>query len=224
MERPEYRGKRLSKYIENYIVFDFETTGISAARDEIIEISAVKVVGHKQIGTYSRLVNPGRPIPADASKINGITDDMVAGEPDLYRILPEFLDFIGADILIGHNIQSFDLHFLYRAAEGLLAAEVRNDFIDTLYMARTCLPQLPRHRLVDLAEYFEISTAGAHRALNDCVMNQLCYEQMGKIHEQMGLPACPKCGGELLQRSGKFGSFYGCGNYPVCRYTKNISR
>lgn len=222
MERAGYRGKRISKYVDNYVVFDLETTGISSLKDDIIEISAIKVKGHERAETFSRLVNPQRPIPAAATKINGITDEMVAAEPDLNVILPEFLDFIDGEILIGHNIQSFDLLFLNRATQERYANSIRNDFIDTLYLARACLPELAHHRLTDLAGHFKISTEGAHRALNDCIMNQICYEYMGKLLVDAGIPICHKCGGELIRRKGKFGSFYGCSNYPVCRYTKNI--
>lgn len=216
------RGKKLSKYVDSYVVFDLETTGVSCVKDEIIEISALKVKNHQQAESFSRLVNPGRPIPPGATRVNGITDEMVRQEPGLDLVLPEFLDFIGGEILVGHNIQSFDLQFLNRDIEELRLRALDNDFIDTLSMARTCLPELPHHRLTDLAEYFKISTKGAHRALNDCVMNHLCYEQMGKLLKDVKLNLCPRCGGELTKRNGRFGPFYGCSNYPSCRYTKNI--
>ena len=217
MAAADNRGKRLSKYVDNYVVFDLETTGISAVKDDIIEISALKVKNHEQVETFSRLVNPRRPIPAGATKVNGITDEMVQSEPGL-----EFLDFIDGEILIGHNIQSFDLLFLNRAADEVCRKAVLNDFIDTLFMARALLPGLSRHRLTDLADYFKISSEGAHRAFNDCVMNQICYEHMGKLLKDADIPVCPRCGGELTKRNGKFGPFYGCSNYPACRYTKNI--
>lgn len=217
-----YRGKRISKYVENYVVFDLETTGISTRRDDIIEISAIRVKDHERTETFSRLVNPGRPIPPEATRVNGITDEMVCGEDGLGVILPEFLNFIGEEILVGHNIQSFDLLFLNRAADMMHTRTVDNDFIDTLYMARNCIPELSHHRLADLAEYFKVSTKGAHRALNDCMMNQICYEHMGKLLNEAKLPSCPRCGGELLKRNGRFGPFFGCSNYPACRYTKNI--
>lgn len=217
-----YRGKRISKYVGNYVVFDLETTGISTRRDDIIEISAIRVKDHERTETFSRLVNPGRPIPPEATRVNGITDEMVYGEDGLGVILPEFLNFIGEEILVGHNIQSFDLLFLNRAADMMHTRTVDNDFIDTLYMARNCIPELSHHRLTDLAEYFKVSTKGAHRALNDCMMNQICYEHMGKLLNGAKLPSCPRCGGELLKRNGRFGPFFGCSNYPACRYTKNI--
>lgn len=130
--------------------------------------------------------------------------------------------FVGEDILVGHNIQSFDMKFIYREVEELFQETVSNDFIDTLYMARKCLPELKHHRLTDLAEHFGISSKGAHRALNDCVMNQKCFEEMAKLQKKSVVFVCPKCGGEMIRRNGRYGEFWGCGNFPKCRYTQNI--
>lgn len=215
------KGKRLAKYVPDYVVFDLETTGISAVKDDIIEISAVKVKGGEIVDTFSTLVNPGRKIPYYATAVNGITDEMVADAPELREALQGFLEFVGNQVLVGHNIQSFDLHFVENAAEGLFGETVDNDYIDTLYMARSCLPQLHHHKLVDVASYFHISVEGAHRALNDCVMNQRCFEELGKLQAAVPMEVCPKCGGELKKRNGRFGEFWGCSNYPSCRFTKN---
>lgn len=217
--------KRLTGYVPDYVVFDFETTGLSPAADDIIEISAVKAKDGNVTATFSALVNPGRPIPKAASAVNGITDDMVENAPKLSQALSSFLEFIGDGVLIGHNIQSFDLKFLDSAVSKCGKNKVENDYIDTLFMARNCLKELPRHRLTDLAEYFHISTEGAHRALKDCMINQKCYEEMGKqlkarkTDPDIGL--CPKCGGGLVKRNGRFGAFFGCSNFPDCRFTKN---
>lgn len=88
------------------------------------------------------------------------------------------------------------------------------------------MKELARHRLIDLAAHFHLSTQGAHRALNDCVMNQKCYEEMGKRIQTVAPQTdaeglCPRCGGELIKRNGRFGPFYGCSNYPRCRYTQD---
>lgn len=216
-----HKGKRLVKYVPDYVVFDLETTGVSAIKDDIIEISAVKVLGGEVADTFSTLVNPGRPIPYYATQVNGITDEMVEDAPDIREALTDFLAFAGDAVLVGHNIQSFDLNFVSNAAEGLLGKTVENDYIDTLYMARSCLPELPHHKLVDVASHFHISVEGAHRALNDCIMNQKCFEEMGKLQANQKLDLCPRCGGELRRRNGKFGEFFGCSNYPACRYTRN---
>lgn len=217
-----HKGKRLVKYVPDYVVFDLETTGVDVIKDDIIEISAVKVLGGKVADTFSTLVNPGRSIPYYATQVNGITDEMVEDAPDIREALADFLAFAGNAVLVGHNIQSFDLNFVSNAAEGLFGKTVENDYIDTLHMARSCLPELSHHKLVDVASYFHISAEGAHRALNDCIMNQKCYEELGKLQANQKLELCPRCGGELRKRNGKFGEFFGCSNYPACRYTRNI--
>lgn len=217
-----HKGKRLVKYVPDYVVFDLETTGVDVIKDDIIEISAVKVLGGKVADTFSTLVNPGRSIPYYATQVNGITDEMVEDAPDIREALADFLAFAGDAVLVGHNIQSFDLNFVSNAAEGLFGKTVENDYIDTLHMARSCLPELSHHKLVDVASYFHISAEGAHRALCDCIMNQKCYEELGKLQANQKLELCPRCGGELRKRNGKFGEFFGCSNYPACRYTRNI--
>lgn len=214
-------ARRLVKYVPDYVVFDLETTGISYVKDRIIEISAVKAADGRVTDTFSTLVNPQRPIPYGATQVNGITDEMVKDAPVIQEALADFLDFVKDDVLVGHNIHSFDLKFIERDARELFGREITNDYIDTLYMARSCLPQLSHHKLTDLAAYFHINTDGAHRALNDCMMNQQCYEQMAEIQKGLSLEICPKCGGEMKKRSGRFGEFFGCSNYPKCRYTKN---
>lgn len=231
------KGKRLNEYVKDYVVFDLETTGISQTRDAIIEISAIKVCDGQIVREYSTLVNPRRHIPAGATAVNGITDAMVAEAPEIEEAIAGFMEFIGDSVLVGHNIHTFDTNFAYDAAWQALGKEMKNAYIDTLYMARSCLPQLAHHKLTDISEYFHIATEGAHRALNDCIMNQKCYEEMGKIWQQRkalkkteadrdtdkrgDAPECPRCGGILRLRNGKFGAFYGCGNFPVCRYTRN---
>lgn len=223
------KGRRLQRYVKDYVVFDLETTGINQEWDDIIEISAVKVQDHKIVEKFSTLVNPGRHIPPSATAVNGITDDMVKTAPDTREAMERFLEFIGSNILVGHNIHTFDTNFAYDAAWSFLGKELRNDYIDTLYMAKRCLPQLRHHKLTDVAGHFGLQTEGAHRALFDCMMNQACYEEMGKLMEQKQKDnslkeeeVCPACGCELVLRKGKFGMFYGCSGFPGCRYTRNV--
>lgn len=223
------KGKRLNRYVNDYVVFDLETTGINPEKDDIIEISAVKVEEHRIIAEFSTLVNPKRHIPAAATSVNGITDDMVADAPDIKTAMEEFLSFIGNSILVGHNIHTFDTNFIYDAAWNCLEKEVKNDYIDTLYLAKSCLPELSHHKLTDVARHFGLKTEGAHRALFDCMMNQSCYEELGKLlkeRQKAGMDEkeqiCPVCGCELVLRKGKFGMFYGCSGYPGCRFTRNV--
>ena len=216
------QGNKLNEYVPDYVIFDLETTGISPYNDSIIEISAVKVIGGKVVDTFSTLVNPRRPIPYGATAVNGITDDMVEGEPYIEEVLPGFNAFIEDFVLVGHNIASFDMKFIWKAATEHLGQTFSNDYIDTLPMARKRLPKLAHHRLVDLAEYYNISTEGAHRALNDCIMNQQCFELLQQEYVKNPPKLCPKCGGELTRRNGRYGEFYGCLEFPKCRYTEKV--
>ena len=168
-----------------------------------------------------------KPIPSAASAVNHITDDMVAFAPMFDSVLQQFLAFIGDDVLAGHNINRFDMKFLYRDCERYFGQTLTNDYIDTLKLARLCLPELSHHRLGDLAQYYGISTAGAHRALNDCRMNQQVFEKLAKeldgtTGRRMEIKNCPVCGQPLKKRNGRFGEFWGCTGFPTCRYTENI--
>lgn len=217
-------GRKLEKYTPDYVVFDLETTGVSVFSDEIIEISALKVEKGQVRDEFTTLVNPLRPIPSGASMVNEITDEMVAEAPSLQNVFGDFLDFVGDSVLVGHNIHTFDLKFLYRAAGDFYGKTLDNDYVDTLGMARSCLPGLSRYRLVDLAAHYHISAEGAHRALNDCRMNQQIFEALGKeVQKSKGrVKLCPRCGQILKMRSGRFGEFWGCSGYPKCRYTENV--
>lgn len=173
-------GKMKNEYMPDYVVFDLETTGISNKYDSIIEISAVKVRNGKIVDEYSKLVNPGRHIPERASFVNHIYDDMVYDKPAIDKVLPEFIEFIGDDLLVGHNIHSFDMKFIYRDCRMVFCQIPDNDYADSLYLARKCFPELNHHRLSDLADCLHLSTENAHRALYDCRMNQAVFEEIGR--------------------------------------------
>lgn len=223
------RGKQRYEYVPDYVLYDLETTGISSTQDEVIEISAVKVRNGSIVDEFSELVNPGRPIPRAASMVNHISDAMVANADPFQVVLRDFLDFTGADVLVGHNIHSFDMKFLYRDCERYFGQTLSNDYVDTLKIAKMVFPEWKHRRLGDLAEYYGISTAGAHRALTDCKMNQKIFELLAKELERMDfsgaketLKICPVCGQEMKKRNGRFGEFWGCTGFPACRHTENI--
>lgn len=223
------QGKARNEYIEDYALFDLETTGISPYKDEVIEISAVKVRKGKIVDEFSELVNPKRTIPFAASRVNNITDDMVLDAPFFDEVLGHFLEFVGEDVLVGHNIQSFDMKFIYRDCERYFHQLITNDYVDTLILAKRCFPEWRHRRLGDLADYYGISTQGAHRALADCRMNQRVFELLGKEMNtekkktlDSNVKTCPLCNLPLKKRNGRYGEFWGCTGFPNCRYTENI--
>ncbi len=223
------QGKLLNEYIEDYVVFDLETTGVSPYNDEVIEISAVKARKGKVVEEFSELVNPKRTIPFAASRVNNITDDMVSDAPFFDEVLRHFLEFVGENVLVGHNIQSFDMKFIYRDCERYFHQLITNDYVDTLILAKRCFPEWRHRRLGDLADYYGISTQGAHRALADCRMNQRVFELLGKEMNtetkktlDSNVKTCPLCNLPLKKRNGRYGEFWGCTGFPNCRYTENI--
>lgn len=173
-------GKKLTKYVSDYVVFDIETTGFSSEYDQITELSGVKVIGGQVVDEFTALVNPNRPIPWQVSNVTGITDNMVCNQPGIDCVLEKFIEFVGDLPLVGHNINTFDMKFIYRDSLKCWGQIPDNDYIDTLRMAKIILPDLKHRKLVDLAAHYGISSEGAHRALNDCRMNQAVYEMMGR--------------------------------------------
>lgn len=226
MALADSKGNKLNEYVNDYCLFDLETTGFSMEYDEVVEISAVKVVGGKVVEEFSTLVNPNRPIPYGASSVNGIYDDMVKDAPVFEKALSDFLAFAGDMTLAGHNIHSFDMKFLNRDAQRYWGKVIGNDYVDTLQIARMYLPQLSSRSLTDLADYYGISSEGAHRALNDCRMNQKVYEKLAEeianpSQEAKNVRKCPRCGSMMKKRNGRFGEFWGCSGYPTCKFTMN---
>ncbi len=223
----EISGKKRIEYVPDYVIFDLETTGISCTSDEVVEISAVKVEGGVVVDELTTLVNPGRPIPYQATSVHGITNEMVENSPMFREALADFNDFIGDSVIIGHNIHTFDMKFIQRDAQKYFGKYIGNDYIDTLEIARLYLPELPGRSLVELADHYGIGSQGAHRALNDCRMNQQVFECLRREMDNPSEAAkavkrCPKCGNAMKKRKGRFGEFWGCVSYPECRYTENV--
>lgn len=94
-----------------FVVFDLETTGLDPKKERIVEIGAVKFDRRGPIGRFSVLIDPQRPMPPEASKVNGITDSMLKGKPDIAKVMPDFLRFIEGAVLVAHNAP-FDCSFV----------------------------------------------------------------------------------------------------------------
>lgn len=151
----------------SFVVFDFETTGLSPERDEIIEIGAVRIQRGKEVDTFSTLINPLRPIPAQATAVHGIDDAMVASAPSLDEMLPKFLAFMGEDVLAGHNVLRFDGPFLSSALRRYKVGDMDNFVMDTLILSQRAQPQHRVHNLEAVAARLNVAQPGAHRALQD---------------------------------------------------------
>ena len=147
------------------VVFDLETTGLSAVNNRIIEIGAVKVEQGKITERFSTFVNPQEPIPFEIEQLTSISDEMVLDAPVIEDVLPEFLKFCEGCVLIAHNA-SFDAGFI---EENCRRMGIETDFTvgDTVSMARLLLPNLSKFKLDNVAKALNIPLHHHHRAVDD---------------------------------------------------------
>lgn len=164
-----------------FIAFDLETTGTVAGVDRIVEIGAVRFQGAHPTGVFSTLVDPQRSIPPGASKVNGITDDMVAGKPIIEDLLDSFADFCEDLPVVAHNAP-FDSQFFIADIKKFESKAPRGIILDTLPMARKVFPGLPNYRLGTLVQHVGIKATNFHRAEEDAsYCGQLFYKMVEKI-------------------------------------------
>lgn len=175
-------GKKVDCHISDYTVIDLETTDINVKTCEIIEVSAVKVRNDEIVEQFSLLVKPKKRISSMITSITGITNEMVENSPSIEEVLPKYLAFIGDDIILGHNVTSFDRNIIKNHCERLSLPPFMNDTFDTLSYARKCPLEVPNRKLTTLTEYFSVPHNNAHRALADCIANHYCYQQMKKLY------------------------------------------
>jgi DNA polymerase III epsilon subunit family exonuclease len=150
-----------------YVVFDLETTGLSASSSAICEIGAVRVSGLELGDTFQTLVNPRRPLPAPVAALTGIDGGALRGAPPAELAVRRFLEFAGDAVLVAHNAR-FDMAFLDRAVERLTGRRVAAPVVDTVWLARRLLEGRQRRvGLASLAWFFGTAAQPVHRALPD---------------------------------------------------------
>lgn len=171
---------------DDYTVIDIETTGLSPEYDNIIELSALKISQNNILKNFSTLIKPPyfllisddkkHYIPSFISALTGITDEMVENAPKIEDVLFDFIDFIGDDYIIGHNV-SFDINFLKSNCETIGIKNFNPIFVDTIRICRKLFPEKHHHRLADVVDYLGIpfSEDQAHRSLYDCKITNSVY-------------------------------------------------
>lgn len=177
----------LTVYPYDYVVLDIETTGLSPQKNEIIELSALRVVKGEIEEEFSKLVKPRGYVSPFITKLTGITREMLSEAPPIDKAIWEFKEFCSDSIVLGHNI-NFDLNFINTKLMQCHNIGFNNDYIDTLKIARKLLPQLPSKKLGLIAAHFNLNTDGMHRGLKDCVVTNLCYQKfLGMVTHQKPL-------------------------------------
>lgn len=193
MNNRNEKGKSMIAFPDNYIVIDIETTGLDFEYSKIIEIAAIRYVDGVERDSFSTLVQPTpyyetengekklKYIPEFITDLTGITNDMLKAAPSESEIIFKFMDFIGDTTLVGHNV-GFDINFLYDAAQRSQLV-LKNNYIDTLRIARKLYPDMKHHRLSDIAQKLNIPTP-EHRALSDVLTTAQCFYKMIQTIEQ----------------------------------------
>lgn len=151
-----------------FICFDIETTGLSAARDKITEIGAVKVENGVITDTFSTFANPEMPIPQKITQLTGITDDMVKDAPSQSDAVGAFLEFAGDNVLVAHNAP-FDTSFIAKACEDM-GREYNYTSIDTVAISRAILTDIKNCKLDTVAKFLRLGDFNHHRATDDAEM------------------------------------------------------
>ena len=175
----EYKGKSLLKWVDNYVLVDIETTGLSPRTDEIIEIGAIKVRENKIVDTFDTLLKIDDYLSPFITNLTGITNKMLEEGARQEEALEEFIEFAGKEIIMGHNV-NFDINFIYDKCESYLDYYLSNDFVDTMRIAKHVLPNVRNYKLATLADYFDVDYRNAHRGLKDV---EITYEVYNKMKE-----------------------------------------
>lgn len=166
--------------VDNYVLVDIETTGLSPVNDEIIEIGAIKVKDCKIVDQYNELIKINRKLSPFITNLTGITDEMLNKGKLPTIALKEFIDFVDEDVIIGHNV-NFDLGFLKNKCKKYIDYSLNNRYIDTMYLAKKLVPNSINYKLETLANYFNVSYEGAHRGLKDVEITYEVYNCLRKL-------------------------------------------
>jgi DNA polymerase III epsilon subunit family exonuclease len=160
-----------------FVVVDIETTGLSRYYHQITEIAAVKFNDGKAVDEFVTLVDPRTHIPSFITRLTGIDDRMVKGQPTIEKVMPGFLDFLGDHLFAGHNV-SFDYNFLDHASYMTMRKRLSNETLCTCRLARRLLPELPSKSLGSICCHLNIQNHTAHRAKSDVLATASVLEQL----------------------------------------------
>ena len=166
------------KFIDSYIIFDTETTGLNENLDKIIEIGALKYENNELVEEFSYLINPEIDIPANITSITGITNEMITSEKTIDFILPKFIEFVGDYPIICHNTP-FDIGFINANLKRLNLPLMQNQTLDTIELAREFIPKAYNYKLTTLKNYFHLDF-GSHRSIEDCKTTNYIYQECKK--------------------------------------------
>ena len=168
-----------------FVVFDLETTGFSAAQDKIIEIGAVKIKDGEIVDRFSTFVNPERPIPFRIEELTGINDVMVKDSPKIEEVLPKFMEFCEGSIMVAHNAD-FDMSFIEANCRRMdIPSELT--VIDTVGLSRFLVTGLARYKLDTVAKALGVPLGNHHRAVDDAECTARIFQKLCSRMKEQGI-------------------------------------
>ena len=166
---------------DEYVVFDVETTGLDASRDESIEIGAIRVVQGVESGRFHALIRPSSCVPKKVVELTGITDDLLQAQGiDLELAMQRFTSFVGDDAVVAHNA-AFDSDFVQAMCEECDLDDFDNECIDTVALAKKKLPEAPNYQLKTLLDLLDLDNETPHRAESDCEATLHLFRKLIKM-------------------------------------------
>ena len=150
----------------DFVALDVETTGTISYVDHIVEVAAIRFSGGKVVETFTSLIDPGVSMPPAASRVNGITDDMLKEGPKAQEVLKKFSKFCRGDFLVAHNA-IFDFQFLAAALEKNHCSPPTGSLFDTYALSKKLFTGLSNYKLSTLVDYLKIPISQFHRAEAD---------------------------------------------------------
>lgn len=180
----KFIGNSLLEFVSDFTVIDMETTGRSNQYIDITEMSVVRYRNGKPVKTMSTLVKARNSILPFVADLTGITNKMIENAPLVEDVIEPFVDFIGSDIILGHNVE-FDYTLIFEAFHVKTGLKMTNNYIDTLRISRLMNKDVKNHKLETLCSHFEVNRDVAHRGLEDSIQTAEVYLKMYQKYQQL---------------------------------------
>jgi DNA polymerase III epsilon subunit family exonuclease len=197
-------GQNNLGFITNYVLLSLKTTGPSWEKDEIIAITALKVYHNEVVDRFTSLVKPPAPINSQTTARTGITAEMVENAPTIDKVIQPFIDFVGEERLVGHNILLFDIRFICYAYHRICKGKFYNSMVDTLTFCKILAPHITSGHLEEYCHHFGVDIDGDQSLEKDAEIINALYRKLCSCRKKIESYLLQRIDGKLYQSLGQF--------------------